>query len=291
MTEADDQLARRLQSIPTVGVILGAFVQENSDGSVQVDFGAGPTTCLSAGFFAPLPGQQVRCLRINDALVMMGPALPRSPIGTVTATGSPTLTVETSQGPMQLPYLTSYSAGVNDQVLIDWASGGIVIGVPSAIPAGSYDGGGGAVQQYTADFFAIDSGSYRSGSWWTNDVWQSTNNTGCWFYGTQIRDTIPDAAEIVSVQMWLPEFYNGFPAYPMELQGHALLDKSGAPSLLGSRAAVASGYGWRPIPNGHADQLKLGAWFGLGTAYDGYYKYQGIASDSWSGLLRIVWRV
>jgi hypothetical protein len=105
--------------IPVVKVLVATFVQRADDGMVEVDFGQGPVTILSAGVAEPLPGQSVRVLQVDSTTMMLGSAIPRSGIGQVTGTGSPTLTVTTSVGSLALPYIASYSAVNGDNVLID----------------------------------------------------------------------------------------------------------------------------------------------------------------------------
>jgi hypothetical protein len=51
--------------------------------------------------------------------------------GTLLATGSPYLTVDTSVGEQQLPFLTTYSPSTSDTVLI---LGNVVIGKVTAAP-------------------------------------------------------------------------------------------------------------------------------------------------------------
>lgn len=289
MDDADRQLARKLSTIPELELPVGVFVEAASGGQVLVDFGDGPVPILSAGLFEPLPGESVRVLRTSAGTVLLGPSLPRSSIGQVTATGSPALTVDTSSGSVQLPYITSYSPTLNDVVLIDWASGGVVVGAVTAIPAGSYTPPPSSVTEFEVDFRAFDSGSYRSGSWWTSDVWVSSTNTGCFFY-KGIADTIPDAAEILSVQIYLVEFYNEFPSSLAEFGLHNLASKVGAPSI-DSAVDVAAGTGFRSLPASFGDQLKSGARKGVGASDDGYHKFRSVASNAQSGMLRIKWRV
>lgn len=270
---------------------MGTYAGPGSDGSVLIDFGQGAVSCLSAGFFEPLPGDSVRCLQVGPSTVMIGPARPRSAIGTITATGTPLLTVDVAGESFQLPYLLSFTPRNNgDIVLIDWSSGGVVVGEVSAAPAGSYDPGGSTPGTYTADFLASDSGSYQSGSWWTNQVWCSDSNIGAWFYGTAIADTIPDAATITRVQLYVPEFYNGFPGSLATVGLHGLSSKAGAPGI-SSAVTISDGSGMKDLPASFGDALKTGSSYGVGTNHGGYHKYYGRFEDALSGLLRIDWTV
>lgn len=221
---------------------------------------------------------------------MLGPAQPRSGVGTVTATGTPTLTVTTSAGSRQLPFISTYSAVVSDTVLIDWASGGVVVGKVTAAPSSSYTPADAPMGSFSADFRADDSGSYQSGSWWTSDVWCSDTNIGAWFYGSTIADTIPDAATITSVQVYVNEFYNAFPTSLATVGLHALATKAGAPTVT-SEVTVSAGSGWKTLPAAFGDALKTGVSRGVGTDHGGYHKWRSRAADADSGLLRIGWSV
>lgn len=289
MLEDDKKLARLLGSIPSLGMPVGVFVDSIAGGLVRVDFGEGPVPIVSAGLFEPLPGESVRVLRSSVGTVLLGPSAPRSSIGTVTATGTPKLTVDTSAGSKQLPYLTAYTPVVSDVVLIDWASGGVVVGKITSSPSGSYTPPPAPEpEEQTVEFRAFDSGSYRAGSWWTDDVWVSSTNTGCYFY-RGIADTIPDSAVIISVEIYLLEFYNEFPGSLARFGLHNLSSKSSAPSI-DSAASVPAGSGWRSLPKSIGNQLKTGSARGVGGTEDGYHKFRSVRSNPDSGKLRIKWR-
>ncbi len=288
-----DEIARVLGAIPTAGLIVGTFVSLNPDGTVQIDFGAGPVPCLSAGSSQPLPGTSVRCVQFDGGVVMLGPAAPQSTFGTVTATGALALTVTVGGVSLQLPFMVSYTPrAINDVVLIDWDSGGVVLGKLSAVPGASYVyvPTTPPIQAYTADFRADDSGSFESGSWNKNDVYCSSSNIGAWFYGSTIAGTIPDGAVINRVQLYVPEYYNQFPSSLATIGLHTLPTKAGTPSI-SSAGTISQGTGWKDLPVGFGDALKTGAALGVGTNHGGYHKFRGRATDADSGLLRIDWTV
>lgn len=286
-----DRIARALADMEPSRWIVGTFVGPGTDGAVLVDFGEGSVSCSSAGFFEPLAGESVRCLQVGPVTVMIGPAAARTAIGTVTGTGSPTLTVLVGGVSYSLPYLLSYaSPTINDVVLIDWSSGGVVVGEVTAAPSSSYTPPAGAVTTYTADFRAKDSGSYQSGSWNKLDVWCSDTNIGAWFYGTVIGDTIPNGAEIISVQVYVPEFYNAFPTSLATIGMHSLATKAGAPTVTNA-VTISKGTGWKTLPDSFGDSLKTGTRKGLGTDHGGYHKFTSRSADADSGKLRITWRV
>lgn len=291
MTSAQ-KLANLFAELGPAEFIVGDFVDTNADGSVEVDFGDGAVTVLSALNYTPLAGVSVRCLRIKGGALMLGEANPVAIIGTVTATGSPLLTVTTSVGSQELPYLASYDPrNTNDEVVI---FGGYVLGKPSATLAGSYTAPAAATTDYQVDFRATDSGSWNGTSWWTTQPWASNSNKGAWFYGGAVGDTIPDGAEITRVQAYLPRFYDGFPAELAAVGLHVLAAKSGSLSL-SSPTAIAAGSGWYDLPTSFGDSLKTGASTGIGVQQNnanlGYHKFRSISEDADSGLLRIDWTV
>lgn len=295
MVSAADQVAKAIESIPSIRVPIGTFVSANADGTVNVDFGNGPVVALTSSAVQPLPGDPVRCLQTDDATVMLGVAQQRSPYGQVTATGAVLLTVTTSLGSKQLPFLPSYTPRtVGDVVLIDWSGNGVVLGPPTQVPTGTYTPATPIVSggPTTSRFKARLSGNYYTlGSSWAagDDVWCSDNNLGCWFYGSSIDDTIPDGATIESVRVKVNEFFNQFPTSLATIGVHNLTSKTGAPTIT-SAVTVSAGSGWKDLPNSFGNSLKTGAKKGLGTNTGGYHKFRGRSSDSDSGLLEIIWR-
>jgi hypothetical protein len=287
-----------LSALTPTNLPTGTYVSTNVDGTVQIDFGQGPVTCPSATLFTPLPGDQVRCIKAGATTLMIGPAVPRSSIGTVTAVpGAPLVTVLTSIGSKQLPYNSAYAPTIGDTVIIDWAAGGIVTGKVTGIPTGSYTPPPATAKSFSADFRANDSGTwYVPGSTWNQtDVWCTStgNNRGAWFYGNTIADTIPNTAKIGSVQVFVDEFYNIAPSSLALIGLHTLTSKSGAPTIT-SPVSISAGTGWKTLPNSFGDSLKSGSKRGIGTgssAGSGFHKFTSRARDSDSGKLRIKWTV
>lgn len=294
-------LERAIEGIPSVLLTEARFVKGNSDGTAQVDFGQGQITVSAASGFLPEPGARVWVAQVNDRTVMLGPANRGPKTGTITATGT-LLTVSTANGSEQLPQFIPYSSTVvptvGDTVVIDRSYGrGVVMGKLSTFPTNNYVAPAvpTASRRTTSDFRATDSGTFYNptGRWNQNDVWATGtgNNTGAWFYGNTIADTIPDNATIHRVQMYLPEFSNSYPGTPTQLALHSDGAKGiGAPSL-GGTTPVGAGRGWKDVPASWGDDLKTGARRGVGTngATSGLAKYTGRANDADSGLLRIEW--
>lgn len=274
---------------------MGSFVSANSDGTAQIDFGQGEVTTLSAMNYQPLVGASVRCLRIKSGTLMLGEANPVAVLGTVTVAGSPLLTVTTSAGSQDLPYLASYTPRTVSDVVVIF--GGYVLGKPSASLAPTYTPETAAAGSYSTDFRADDSGTYYvpGTAYSTADVWCTStgNNKGAWFYGATIANTIPDTATITRVQVYVNEFYNLYPTSLALIGLHTLETKSGAPTIT-SATTISSGTGWKELPTSFGDSLKAGTSKGVGTGSSGssgYHKFRSRAADADSGLLRIDWTV
>lgn len=288
------EVAKKVATIPNVSTLTAQYVQTNDDGTVLVDFGQGSVQIYSAGFYTPLPGDFVRTLKVNGFTLMLGPVVPRPSYGRITATGSTLLTLLLPDSTTaQLPYVPgAFSSGpsVNQDVLINWANGGMIIGNVTQVPIPDYlppvPSGGGS-RSFMVDFRATDSGSYGS-RWFTNDVWCSDSNIGAWFYGTLIADTIPDGAAVTSVQIYV-NATQGYGSNPT-VGTHAYGAKPGGPVGVSNAVAIGAGSGWMVLPNSFGDALKVGSQYGLGTNHGGYWIYSSRAADANSGLLRISWR-
>lgn len=290
-----ETLARALGDLTPASYLVGTFVSTNADSTVEIDFGDGAVTCLSSLNYTPLAGVSVRCLRINGGTLMLGEAFPTAILGTVTVAGSPLLTVTTSTGSQDLPYLASYTPRtVADEVVI---FGGYVLGKPSASRTGSYTATTAAAGSYSVDFRADDSGTYYvpGTAYSTADVWCTStgNNKGAWFYGATIANTIPDTATITRVQLYVNEFYNLYPTSLALVGLHTLETKSGSPTIT-SATTISAGSGWKELPLAFGTALMTGASKGVGTGSSGssgYHKFRSRAADADSGLLRIDWTV
>lgn len=286
---SQERTEEALAAIPDQESLVGVFV--SADGPVAtVNVGTTTVVARIAGQVAPIPGDPVRLERRDGQLLLLGQTNPRAVVGKVTATGSPKCTVEYPIGSgvtAQMQFNSAYAPAVNDIVLLDWTSGGTVVCKLSTTPAPEVPGtsGGGGAQRYEQVFTAIDSGSYRFGSWWTNEVWASDNNIGAWFYGSKIRDTIPDGASIQAASIYLPprQVLYG----PPNFGRHGLDSKSGPPTI-SSIAPLEPRSGWVPIPLGHIDHLKANPG-GLGVEQGGYTIWHGTGRDGMSGALDIVY--
>jgi hypothetical protein len=238
-----------------------------------------------------ISGDNVRLERRDGNVVMMGPTKPRSATGRVTATGSPMCTVEYPSGSgvtTQAPYNPVYTPAVNDAVQLSWDMNGAsivnkltaipgTVAPPTPPPAG--------VQIVQQIFAAIDSGSY-SGGWKKTDVWSTDSWLGAWFYGSTIKDTIPDGAPILAARLYLPA--KTVSGNPPNLGVHGSPTKPGGAVAISSAAALGGRSGWVDVPLGLIDFLKVNDG-GLGFNHGGYNIFAGVASDGSSGALDITY--
>jgi hypothetical protein len=291
-----DALAEILSGISDVdATLIGTFVGPSGTQAI-VDVGSARVTIPALGPTFPFTNEPVRLLRVGKITLMLGP-VPRWPVGKVTATGSPRCTVEYPPGSgvtKQMGYPPNITPTVGDTVLIDWASGGSVSTKLTIAPGATAppDPGGGSGGQQQQVFTAVDSGTWQTangGRWWQNDVWavSTGNNTGAWFYGSKIRDTIPDSAAINAAEIYLPIFYDTGSA-PIA-QVHSSTSKPGGNiSGVGGTSALNPSSGWVPIPAAFLDYLKANDG-GIALVGGGFKKYRGTASDGQSGALRVTY--
>lgn len=286
-----DDLTRRLAQIPTVSSKVGIFVSRSGN-FATVNIGNSTVTLPFVGMYLPPPGHPVQINTQNGEVVVTGPARPLPGVGRISATGTPRATVTAWGIAYSLPYHTSYTPVLNDDVAIVWsADGGLITGKVSAssnvVPPDPNPGGGGG-SFHPAPFTAIDSGTYRSGNgWWTNTVRASVDD-GAWFYGSKIKDTIPDTATITLARIYLPIQTINVNA-PGQLRVHTNATKpAGAPTFTGSSSPLSAVAGWRDIPPAFIDYLKVNTG-GIGFDGGGFWINYGTASDGLSGALDIAW--
>lgn len=230
---------------------------------------------------------------VNGVAWMTGPTMPHPSDGVFISQSGGIATVLTDIGNVKATFNVgdTFTAGV-DIVKLYWSAGCHIIGKKSANPPGPEippapgSGGGGGSTRLTRTFTAIDSGSYQPGSGWrTNDVWCSLNNTGGWFYGNKIKDTIPDSASIIRAEIYLPQTKN-LGVAPFGRHGSAT-KPSGALSFA-STAELPARRGWVRIPNALIEHLKANTG-GLGFAGGGYSIWAGIQKDGQSGAVRVTY--
>jgi hypothetical protein len=200
-------LARLESLIPSVGSQTAQFVRM-VDGLAEINIGENTIQVACVGYQPPVTGMTVQVEHRSGRYVVTGPAVSPVQSGTVTAEGTPLLTVVVAGVTYSLPFLSSYTPAVGDEVEVDWsrAKGGLVLGKITTTnnPTEPPTQEGGLPQTFENLLVnAIDSGKYQS-SWWGNsDVWATNNNHGAWFYGADIRSALKDKT-ITRAEIYLP---------------------------------------------------------------------------------------
>jgi hypothetical protein len=287
MVEQSDVILELFNSKSNVQVLPGYY--RGLDGlRALVDFSGGRVPAHPAASFIPEVNDPVWVAVVDGVAWMLGPSVLRPGNGEVVSEAAGIAIVDTIIGHVPATYNSGATLSPGDQVKLYWNEGCHVIGVRSDSPAAPDAPPpvvGGGVQQ-TVSFSAIDSGSYQSGyGWRINDVWSSSSNIGAWFYGTKIRDTIPDSAVIDSAEIYLP-LLKDLGLFPFGRHDYAT-KPSGAVSFSGVTTLPGKS-GWVPIPVSLIDHLKVNTG-GLGFDLGGYNIWAGTQKDGQSGTVRVTY--
>ena len=291
MTGNNDLVRARLAEIPKVAQKTAIFVRRDGldavinvgDTTVQVPF---------VGLYLPPAGHAVQLDFRDGRWVCSGPATPLPGEGTVTVAGSPRATVTAWGETYTLRHRSSYTPVFGDLVELIWSAdegiiGGKLSAASSNVPPA--EAGASGPQRFHPDPFpAGDSGTWRSGSgWWTRTV-RANVDDGAWFYGTTIKDTIPDSAVPVSARIYLPVQTIVINA-PGQLRLHTHAFKpAGAPTFTGAAQATPAVSGWHDIPLSWVDFLKANDG-GIGFDGGGQWVCAGSDTDGLSGALDITY--
>jgi hypothetical protein len=187
-----------------------------------------------------------------------------------------------------LPYQVTYTAGAafasGDRVQIDWTSGGTIVALPQADPntgdpiAHGGSAGGGGAQSRTFNPYASATwrdGFYASG-WVDGEVLCSDHNTGAYFYGTTIADTIPDNATDVHLSVFMSNL-GGYGDAPT-IGAHSLGGPGPALTVAGARP-IPGGSGWVDISDLAAGFVN-GSYLGVGTNHGGNWRFDAAGSNN-----------
>lgn len=289
MTESD-VLLKLIDDKSKVRMIPGTFRGLTDDRAV-VDFDGGRVPANTIGVL-PAVGVDVWVAVIDGVPFMLGPTLPQPSEGTVVSASGGTATVSTVIGNVSARYDSAQlSLATNDEVFMVWGAGPFIVGVTAAAEEPDAPESTPKPKTFTKTFTAVDSGSFQvtdpQFGWRTNDVWSSSKNIGAWFYGSKIKDTIPDSATILKAEIFLPA--------PIRLLGtrpfgrHTAGDKPSGAVTITATSTLSGTEGWQEIPTAIIDSLKTsdgGVGFGLG----GYNIWPGTKGHGNSGALRIKYR-
>ena len=290
MIDESEAILKQLETLAPVTVRKATFVEPDA-GFAVVDMGDSRFVADFGCGYVPVVGETVQIVSVGDRHLLF-PAGPKPGSGTVLTVTAGVVTAQTIAGVVSMPYVgTAPTSG--DLVGIAWSEGPLCLGKMSVQPDAPPpvpDPGGDTVQ--SATFRAVDAGSTdrHQSRWWQAQPWASNTTYGAWFYGSQIRDTIPAGATLVSLEFfaaWASRS-GGAPRFAL----HNLPAKSGVPAF-GGYTEWAPGDGWQTPPMDAAWFAALkagGSAFGVGLNQGGWNKFASLAQNSMSGALRISWR-
>lgn len=282
-----DLIAKKSKVITRVGTFAGISAGQ---ALIDIDQSRFPAAFLTA--YVPSVNEPVHVWSVDGSWFLLGPTTGRPGVGVVTTVGSGVVNVTTDFGEFSMPSVgTAPTSG--QKVGISWP-GPVCLGALSVQPASPTPpptpGGGGATVK-EATFRAIDAGSTDRGAtrWWTAQPWASNSTYGAWFYGTQIKDTIPAGSQLVSMEMFINRVQDQGSSPNFAL--HTSPGKAGVPAM-GSLFPWDPPNGWNPVPNNawFAALIAGGSFYGVGLNQGGYSKFASLAQDGLSGALRIKWR-
>lgn len=280
-----ETVARRLAEQTSARTEVAVFVRMEGRFAV-VNIGTSTVTIPCVGFNPPVVGMPVRVDWVNGSPAVMGPSAPLNPLGVMSGTGSPKATVTVDGTEYMLYYRDGYTPTVGDQVEINWWTGiiqGKVTGTetpesPGESPVGNVP--------FDVVVRAQNSRRYQPGSgWWGSDPWASASNDGIWVYGNAVKDAV-GSGTVTSIQIYLP-LVQQVGVAAIGVHPHFSIP-GGAPSI-DALTDLPQGRrsGWQTLPPSFGTYVAAGG-RGIAVANGGYNIWRGVASDSYSGALRLI---
>lgn len=278
----------------TVTPRIGRYV--GNDGlSALVDLGDQRVPVQFATPWVPQINEPVWVDSIDGVLRMTGPTRPKPGIGVILTITGTTAQVRTDFGDFEMVVAPTDPLPTSGETVgISWSSQPwctLLIDIPEPEPPAP-DPGGGGTTVHVAEFRAVNAGSTDRGSprWWQSQPWASNTTYGAWFYGNQVKDTVPAAAGFESLEFYVSRVQDqgGQPRFTLHSDPYPV----GVPAMSAYTEWDPPG-GWQtpPDPEGWFDALKAGgSRFGVGLNQGGFNKFASLAQDGMSGALRIRWR-
>lgn len=294
----DGAVLRLLAKKSRVTTYVGRYVG-NEGMTALVDLGEERIHVPFLTSIVPEVNETVHIWSIDSSLFLVGTTAPKPGMGVVvTAVGENQVRVTTDFGDFVMPYgPPTEPPASGDTVAVIWPGPSCVklsTSPDPVLPPPPPDGGSGPTPQvHTQVFRAVDAGSTDRGSarWWTDRPYASNSTFGAWFYGSQIKDTIPAGAEFISLEIYIAYQQRQGDAPRFAL--HDQRGKAGVPGFWGYTEWAPAGGDFRtpPDPSGWFHALKAGGdrW-GVGLNQGGYNIFRSLAQDGQSGALKITWR-
>jgi hypothetical protein len=283
MTAIDEatQLLKLISEKSKVTVLAGTFVSASAAGCV-VDAGGGRIPAQFGTSYLPEISERVWLWFIDGVAFMMGSAMAKPGQGTVVSVAAGLVTLSTDFGQILVPYNGALTPTAGQVLKLTWQGGGYAGSIMSTSPAAAIAPppppvAGGGSTGHTDTFTAINAGSFRD-RWWTSQLYASDNNLGAWFYGSKIADTLPAAAVISSIQVFVSA---------QQITGSA--PNFGVHPHQSASTAISIAPGWVGLPLIFGNALRAGGGsFGIGLDHGGYSILKSLTQDGQSGALRIV---
>lgn len=238
---------------------------------------------------APFPGQAVWVGFLGGQPICLG-MVPNAATGTTVGDAtSGRVTVAADDGREYIvPYMGEPPIA-SSRVMLHWAANGVVLGVSSADETGTTPdvpvtpGGGSGARS----FFATDSATWRSGGWSDNTFSVSDTRSGFYWYGTQVRDSVPAGATVTGFGIQVAA--NQAPSSNVTLTLHADGGRAGAPPSALDTFVVSQGSGYKQLPLAWGTAMKSGTAFGIGSVQASASGWMEWQPASTSGALSISW--
>lgn len=273
---------------------------------IGVDFATSTVTVDTAGVVqqlpwagtAPFDGARVRVHRLGQQSFCTL-AAEGATYGTVDSVAGSVATVFGTDGKTyRYPYPFDASLSAGHVVALDHSRRLVLFRV-SSTPGGPVDGEDPPVvpvkatppssKRVTRVFKPVASWNWYAdgGRWDSQAVEISVSRSGYYFYGTQIDNTIPDSATILSARVYLSEVWDRVPGVPSLMGVHGYSARPGSGPLGLSGAVPVSGGGSHSLTLAQANALKDGAAYGIGFAQNtGWRRFDSYVR---SGAITITW--
>lgn len=291
-----DSARRSVDRKSTVAPMVGRYVGNDGDFAL-VDLGDQRVPVRFASWAVPQINEAVWVDSVDGLLRLTGPTAPKPGIGVIeTVTGTEAV-VQTDFGKYTLTVApTDPMPTSGDTVGIHWSSQPwctLLVDLPDVEPPPPPPSGGAGQEVKTAVFRAIDTGSTdrHQARWWKSEPTAWNTTYGAWFYGSQIKDTVPADAQFVSLEFYVSyrQRRGGAPRFALHDAG----TKIGLPSFSAYNEWAPEGGDFRTPPDPHAwfELLTAGGGYaGVGLNQGGDNVFSNLVQDSMSGALRLQWR-